>query len=43
MMRKIAEYISNFCEGNNRETIDAIARAIANTPGCDLMDKSPNC
>lgn len=37
-MRKIVECVPNYSEGNNRETIDAIAKAIADTPGCDLLD-----
>ncbi|MBC2743358.1 MAG: glutamate formimidoyltransferase [Desulfosarcina sp.] len=40
-MRKIVECVPNFSEGNNRETIDAIARAIKDTPGCTLLDVDP--
>ena len=40
-MRKIVECVPNFSEGNNRETIDAIARAIEDTPGCTLLDVDP--
>jgi glutamate formiminotransferase/formiminotetrahydrofolate cyclodeaminase len=40
-MRKIVECVPNFSEGNNRETIDAIALAIKNTPGCTLLDVDP--
>jgi glutamate formiminotransferase/formiminotetrahydrofolate cyclodeaminase len=41
IMRKIVECVPNFSEGNNRETIDAIAQAIRNTPGCTLLDVDP--
>jgi glutamate formiminotransferase/formiminotetrahydrofolate cyclodeaminase len=40
-MRKIIECVPNFSEGNNRETIDAIAQAIKETPGCTLLDVDP--
>jgi glutamate formiminotransferase/formiminotetrahydrofolate cyclodeaminase len=40
-MRKIVECVPNFSEGNNRETIDAIAKAIKDTPGCTLLDVDP--
>jgi glutamate formiminotransferase/formiminotetrahydrofolate cyclodeaminase len=40
-MRKIVECVPNFSEGKNRETIDAIAQAIRNTPGCTLLDVDP--
>jgi glutamate formiminotransferase/formiminotetrahydrofolate cyclodeaminase len=40
-MRKIVECVPNFSEGNNNETIDAIAQAIRNTPGCTLLDVDP--
>lgn len=40
-MKKIVECVPNFSEGNNRETIDAIARAIEATPGCTLLDVDP--
>ena len=40
-MRKIVECVPNFSEGNNRETIEAIAQAIRNTPGCTLLDVDP--
>ena len=40
-MKKIIECVPNFSEGNNRETIDAIARAIEQTPGCSLLDIDP--
>jgi glutamate formiminotransferase/formiminotetrahydrofolate cyclodeaminase len=40
-MRKIVECVPNFSEGNNRETIDAIAGAIGDTKGCVLLDVDP--
>jgi glutamate formiminotransferase/formiminotetrahydrofolate cyclodeaminase len=40
-MRKIVECVPNFSEGNNRETIDAIAKAIKDPPGCTLLDVDP--
>lgn len=40
-MRKIVECVPNFSEGRNRETVDAIARAIEGTPGCTLLDVDP--
>ena len=40
-MRKIVECVPNFSEGNNRETIEAIAQAIKDTPGCTLLDVDP--
>jgi len=40
-MKKIVECVPNFSEGNNRETIDAIARAIEETQGCTLLDVDP--
>jgi glutamate formiminotransferase / formiminotetrahydrofolate cyclodeaminase len=40
-MKKIIECVPNFSEGNNRETIDAIARAIEQTPGCSLLNIDP--
>ncbi|WP_319408619.1 glutamate formimidoyltransferase [uncultured Desulfosarcina sp.] len=40
-MRKIVECVPNFSEGNNRETIEAIAQAIKETPGCTLLDVDP--
>ncbi len=40
-MQKIVECVPNFSEGNNRETIQAIARAIEETPGCTLLDVKP--
>jgi glutamate formiminotransferase / formiminotetrahydrofolate cyclodeaminase len=41
MNRKIIECVPNFSEGSNTETIDAIARAIRETPGCTLLDVDP--
>jgi glutamate formiminotransferase / formiminotetrahydrofolate cyclodeaminase len=40
-MKKIVECVPNFSEGRNTETIDAIAEAIRNTPGCTLLDVDP--
>ncbi|MDZ7664415.1 MAG: glutamate formimidoyltransferase [Desulfotignum sp.] len=40
-MKKIVECVPNFSEGRNKETIDAIAGAIGNTPGCTLLDVDP--
>ena len=40
-MKKIVECVPNFSEGRNRETIEAIADAIRNTPGCRLLDVDP--
>ncbi len=40
-MEKIVECVPNFSEGRNRETIEAISDAIAQTPGCDLLDVDP--
>jgi len=40
-MRKIVECVPNFSEGKNRETIEAIAQAIRDTPGCTLLDVDP--
>ncbi len=37
-MQKIVECVPNFSEGRNQETIDAIAAAIRETPGCRLLD-----
>ena len=41
MNKKIIECVPNFSEGGNIETIDAIARAIRETPGCTLLDVDP--
>ena len=40
-MKKIVECVPNFSEGNNKETIEAIAQAIRTTPGCTLLDVDP--
>lgn len=40
-MEKIVECVPNFSEGQNRETIDAIARAIEQTRGCRLLAVDP--
>lgn len=40
-MTKIVECVPNFSEGRDRETIDAIAEAIGNTPGCTVLDVDP--
>ncbi|MGC8491705.1 MAG: glutamate formimidoyltransferase [Syntrophobacteraceae bacterium] len=40
-MKKIVQCVPNFSEGRNQETIDAIARAISETPGCTLLDVNP--
>ncbi|XP_075790240.1 formimidoyltransferase-cyclodeaminase [Pelodiscus sinensis] len=37
-MSKLVECVPNFSEGNNKEVIDAIGQAIAQTPGCVLLD-----
>ncbi len=40
-MKKIVECVPNFSEGINTKTIEAIADAIRNTPGCRLLDVDP--
>ena len=40
-MRKIVECVPNFSEGRDRKTIEAIAQAIKDTPGCTLLDVDP--
>lgn len=40
-MVQIVECVPNFSEGRNREIIDAIAKAIASTDGCSLLDVDP--
>ncbi len=40
-MKKIIECVPNFSEGQNKETIDAIAEAIREVPGCRLLDVDP--
>lgn len=37
-MDKIVECVPNFSEGKDKKVIDAIADAIAQTPGCRLLD-----
>ena len=40
-MKKIVECVPNFSEGRDPETIEAIAAAISETPGCTLLDVDP--
>nr|WP_320015199.1 glutamate formimidoyltransferase [uncultured Desulfobacter sp.] len=40
-MNKIVECVPNFSEGRDQQTINAIADAIAKTPGCSLLDVDP--
>ncbi len=40
-MTKIIECVPNFSEGCDQETIQAIADAFADTPGCTLLDVDP--
>ncbi|XP_050418214.1 formimidoyltransferase-cyclodeaminase [Patella vulgata] len=40
-MPRIIECVPNFSEGRNKEVIEAIASAIANTEGCSLLDVDP--
>ncbi len=40
-MKKIVECVPNFSEGQNRETIEAIATAIREVQGCQLLDVDP--
>jgi glutamate formiminotransferase/formiminotetrahydrofolate cyclodeaminase len=40
-MKKIVECVPNFSEGRDAETIEAIADAIGNIPGCRLLDVDP--
>ncbi|XP_042811357.1 formimidoyltransferase-cyclodeaminase isoform X1 [Panthera leo] len=37
-MSQLVECVPNFSEGNKQEVIDAISRAVAQTPGCVLLD-----
>nr|XP_028559086.1 formimidoyltransferase-cyclodeaminase isoform X2 [Podarcis muralis] len=37
-MSKLVECVPNFSEGNNKEVIDEIAKAISQTEGCMLLD-----
>jgi len=41
-MEKIVECVPNFSEGRDRGVIDALSAALANTPGCTLLDVSSN-
>ena len=40
-MKKIVECVPNFSEGRNKDTIEAIAKAIEQTKGCRLLDVDP--
>lgn len=40
-MKKIVECVPNFSEGQKRETIDAISKAIEAVTGCSLLDVDP--
>lgn len=40
-MKKIVECVPNFSEGRNQDTIEAIAKAIRETPGCTILDVDP--
>ena len=40
-MNALVECVPNFSEGRNKETIDAIAKAILETSGCYLLDVDP--
>ena len=40
-MKKIIECVPNFSEGRNQKTIDAIADAIRQTAGCQILDVDP--
>ena len=40
-MKKLVECVPNFSEGQNKETIQAITDAIANTEGCKVLDVDP--
>jgi glutamate formiminotransferase/formiminotetrahydrofolate cyclodeaminase len=40
-MKKIVECVPNFSEGRNPETIEAIAQAIRDSDGCNLLDVDP--
>ena len=40
-MKKIIECVPNFSEGRDTNVINAIADAIRNTPGCNLLDVDP--
>ncbi len=40
-MKSIVECVPNFSEGRNQDTINAIAEAIRQTKGCQLLDMDP--
>lgn len=40
-MKKIVECVPNFSDGQNKEIIEAIAKAIRETDGCTLLDVDP--
>ena len=40
-MKQIVECVPNFSEGRDKKVIDAIARAIQETSGCQLLDVDP--
>ncbi|MCK5164237.1 MAG: glutamate formimidoyltransferase, partial [Desulfobacula sp.] len=40
-MKKIVECVPNFSEGQNKQTIEAIADAIRQTKDCRLLDVDP--
>ncbi|GAB5466890.1 MAG: hypothetical protein Kapaf2KO_23260 [Candidatus Kapaibacteriales bacterium] len=40
-MKKIIECVPNFSEGRNKETLEAISKAIEKTEGCRLLDVDP--
>jgi glutamate formiminotransferase/formiminotetrahydrofolate cyclodeaminase len=40
-MKKIVECVPNFSEGRDKDTIEAIARAIRDVEGCTLLDVDP--
>ncbi len=40
-MKKLVECVPNFSDGRNQDVIDAIAAAIRDTDGCNLLDVDP--
>ncbi|MEQ2252786.1 hypothetical protein ILYODFUR_025420 [Ilyodon furcidens] len=40
-MAQLVECVPNFSEGRDKQVIDAISAAIAETPGCSLLDVDP--
>ncbi|KAM9984263.1 hypothetical protein ACTFIZ_003947 [Dictyostelium cf. discoideum] len=40
-MNKLVECVPNFSEGRDQSIIDAISKAIRDTPGCTLLDVDP--